>query len=514
MASRPDDWMVEVELVEDDGDDAGAPPLGAPAELPVDPDQLVRSLAATSDAGEPSEPPSEDVAGSGRRRLTIGLLAGVGCLGVLGVLVLADLRGDAEPVVEAAEEPVFESPLRELWADGAGDVLGVVDGTLVSVVDRYSERTLVAQDLDTGEERWQVAVGPAGPVDWCSAAVTSDPDVVWCWRNRRGAVDAETGERRLQESALVGLRLEDGGILVERRTSLPSAGFLAVGRHLVMGDRDGSLLTVRRTDPTRWDDVWVTEVELEPRVAARQYDASMEVVGGHVVVHGPTVAVLDVQEGRLLQTWLPVDDPVRTEIEGADVVVTPYGFAAWPVMIDGVRQPEATWYAKDGRPLTVFSGAVAEPATSDGSVPEVLLVRRDEVLVGVDVETGGERWSLPVAGDGRVLVRQAGAVVVADDARLVSVDVETGEILWDEEVRGLRADRGHVGDGETVVVLALQGRRWILEAYAVATGERLWFADAPGVPEAAQLAADELPVLETVGDRPVLRSGRWQSWIG
>ena len=86
---------------------------------------------------------------------------------------------------------------------------------------------------------------------------------------------------------------------------------------------------------------------------------------------------------------------------------------------------------------------------------------------------------------------------------------------WTAEVDGLRADAGGLSDGKVVIVMAVQGRSWVLEAFAVATGERLWFADAPGTPDLNELFfAGPPPRLELIDDRPVVRSGNALTWLG
>ena len=58
-------------------------------------------------------------------------------------------------------------------------------------------------------------------------------------------------------------------------------------------------------------------------------------------------------------------------------------------------------------------------------------------------------------------------------------------------------------------------KRQVLEAFAVATGERLWFADAPGTPDLNELFfAGPPPRLELIDDRPVVRAGNALTWLG
>ncbi len=496
MPARPDDWMVEVELVEDDGPSLLVPPSD-------------RAASDGEPAVEPGAPGAYRRQLSRRTRQVVGGLAALGVL-VVGVPIALDLadQSDSDPTRVS-----LERPLGELWAISGGTVQGAADGVLAVVADGK----LSGYDEVTGEERWLMSLGQPGGVDRCGGEVTTDPGILWCWRNRQGVVVQSSGEELLQETAVAGVSMADGTVVVEHQVRVPSAGMLAVDGDLVVGDRVGAVLTLRRVEPEQWRDTWTTQVDLLPSLDLTQYQATIEQVEGLVVVHGPLVAVVDPGNGRVLGNWPPVEDPFGIGIEGADLVVTEYGFAASTAMLDGARLAEGVWYDAKGAEVVEFNGTLAEPSVSDGSEPGVVLAYQAEgtMLAGVDIATGDDLWTYSLDG-GEVLVRQDGTVVVTrGESAVTSLGLLDGQVKWTAAVDGLRADAGGLSDGKVAVVMAVQGRSWVLEAFAVATGERLWFADAPGTPDLDELFfAGPPPRLELIDDRPVVRSGNALTWLG
>lgn len=485
--------MVDVELVEDDG--SAAP-----------------SRAPETDRGPGQEPPDAPPGRPRERswfadhagRLVVGGVVGV--LVVAAVALVVDLVGGRD---DPATGVRFDSPPTELWST-ADEVLGRADG--VTVLDAGD--AVRGVDEETGVERWAVAEGGDGPVDGCSA-VTTDPGTLWCWHSRRGVPDPGTGGTRLRAAGVVGLSVADGAVVAEHAVSLPSAGFVALGADLVVGERQDSTLTLTRLEPHAWAAEWSVDVELQPGAALGQYSAGIEAVAGLVVVRGPTVAVVDPSDGGVLALWPPVDDGSGTDVDGADLVVTEHGFAASTERVDGVRLDRGAWYARDGHLRTSFEGVLAEPEVSDGSEAGVLLVARSggETLVGVDASSGEERWTFPLEG-GATLVRHGGTVVVVGREQVTCLELLAGTRLWEAPVFGLRSDAGGLSDGRVVVVMSLQGREWMMTGLAVATGERLWFAQAPGAPDLDDAFIAFGPHLELLEGRPVVRAGHEVTWIG
>ena len=281
----------------------------------------------------------------------------------------------------------------------------------------------------------------------------------------------------------------------------------------LLAERDGDVFTVHRVDPLTREPAWTAAVQLLPRSYVGDFAAGMRLEAPFVVVDGPTTVILDATDGRVLTLFEPVDDRRLLGLNAADIVTTPYGFAARYRLADGYRSSVGTWYDAAGNPRVDFDGELAEPAITDGSEPDVVLVGRGESLVAVEAPSGGELWSLDLAGS-VVLQRHDGAVLIADDEGARLIELRSGEPRWSTPVAGLDPGCGVLSDGSVVVLLAARQGGWMMEALSLSQGERLWFAAAPGAPEGSDAAAAEHPTLEAVGDRPVLRSGRMLTWLG
>lgn len=504
MGHPPGDWMVEVQLVEDDGSpDAPSGPLPgseAGGGMPGEP-------ARDGDHREALPP-----AARRRRGRRLGWLLAAGGVAVLVVAVNIFLVRHPPDAPLPGAVASLDEPVRERWQMRAVTDLAVADGTVV-VETEAGGRMLRGLDTD-GEEIWSQPLGQEGAADICGNAVTTDPGTAWCWRSRRGVVDADTGETVISPAALVGLRTQDGAVAVTRVMDVPSAGYASLGPDLVMGARADMHLSVSRIDPNAWYAHWSTRMELLPRTYDGTYDAWIEVTDGLVVVHGPTVMVLDADDGRVLGRWDPVEDPDELALEGAVVVTTPNGFAVWSEMVDGVRSPRGTWYDAEGRAVAEFEGQLAEPAVSDASAPTVLLVRDGTRLAAVDTSSGAELWSSEI-GEGQVLVRKTGRVVVGHEDEVVGIDLISGMREWSTTVAGLRPDIGWVTDGRSVAVASFAQGRWQVHAVALGTGELMWFADLPGAPVINELfIVGGPPRLFEVGGHTVVTSDRSTTWLG
>lgn len=411
-----------------------------------------------------------------------------------------------------ADGRLFDHPLVGLWTLQAGTVLGMDGGVVVvregAVVAGYAQ--------DDGEELWHLELGAEAGVDSCASAVTTDPGTLWCWRTAQPMATAD-GRTEQRASALVGVDLRDGAVTTERPMSVPWVGVVAVGPDLVLGDRVRGDLTLTRVDVGTWRPVWVAAVALAPVPSTEQYEATIEVVEGAIVVHGPTVAVVDAADGRVLRTWdAPDDDTLTVGADGAQVEVTPFGFAASGAPSDGVGAGQSAWYDTSGRRVVEYEGMLAEPAASDGSEPGIILVSRrgGTQVAGVDAATGTARWTLPTE-DGVVLARHDGTVVIATGQSVTCLELLTGWERWSAEVAGLRTDAGAVSDGDVAVVMAVQGREWVFVAYDVASGDRAWFARAAGTPDLDDLFyIGGAPRLTMLGDSAVVESAQGITWLG
>ncbi len=475
--SRPDDWMVQVELVEE-------------------PDVAVARV------GEPGDScPADDDDGSRpvRRRHVRRVVVGGLVASVVVVVAVSTTLSNGDPAPGR-----YDHPLAERWNLPRGTVLGVADG----VVAVLAETTVAGRAEADGRPLWERSLGIG--IDSCTTAVTTDPGTLWCWREPTDEGSTPQG----RPASIVAVALDDGS-LTDRGT--PPADLVAVGGDVVVAVRDGSTAVLERRDGSTWERRWTRELPLLPNPGTGAYGVRLEAVAGAVVVHGPTTAVVDADDGTLLGSWSPSDSRVLG-IDGADVVVTPAGFAVSTRLRHGVRLPEGVWYDTGGRELTGYSGVPAEPAASDGSEPGVLLVARDgeRLLAAVDVTTGADLWTVALASGGGVVLRHDGSVVVAvSDSTLRCVDLLTGTERWSARVDGVRGAAGALSDGSVVVVLAVQERYWMLDALDVRTGRLAWFARAPGTPRLDELFwAEGAPELGMLGDAAVVRATGAVTWLG
>ena len=491
MASRPDDWMVEVELVEDD-----------------EPISVAARAGRTRSRNAASRRP-----GGRRRWWVLGAVLAVGVVGGMAN-VLGVGGGVGDPVAPSGSVGSVDHPLRELWRTSAGDLLGTSDGAVILATERFGERRVVALDETTGEQRWVLPLGGAGGVDLCSAVVTEVPPALWCWRDERSVVDPGTGQEEIRSGAMLEVSLTSGQVVAESETGRPSAGLVGFAGQLIRGDRDGDTMTLRSLEPVTMTQNWSVVLDLEPRNYFGLAEPSLELASGFLLLRGPGTAVLDPIDGRVIGMFEAPLGPRVAGLGGVPLEATGQGFAVWDEVVGEVWTTRGTWYDADGARLASFDGELAEPAVSDGSTPQVLLVRWREHLLGIDPAGGGELWSLPFA-DGAVLLRQAGTVLIAEGEEVTALDALTGLPRWSAHVAGLRPDAGAVTDGRAVLVMAVQGNRWMLEAHSVDAGERLWFAEAPGAPDINEASSGgEAPRLEVIGEQPVVRAERTLTWLG
>lgn len=430
-------------------------------------------------------------------------------LAAIAVVSVATTRG----ATEAPSGPVaLAEPLREVWAAPADEVLAVSEG--VVLVQSTGTRQPRVRGLDelTGREVWSVPLGAGGAADICKPGLTATPPTVWCWRESHWDPDPESGRLAITTPALVGLAVASGAVVAEREMSEPSAGWAVEGGDVLLAVREDEGVRLERRAPAGWRAVWSATLAVPPEPRGLRHATWIDVDDGMVVVHGRTTAVVDAADGSVLATWTATADEEGTILDGAEVLVVPWGFASWSSAVEATRLPQAVWHDRAGRPVGEFTGELVEPATSDGSVPEVLLVTRDggETLVAVDARGGADLWQVPIAG-GAVVVRQDGAVVVTAGDAVTSYEVLTGVRVWTRPVEGLHPEIVGVSDGGTVVVTAVRSRRWTALAYRLADGGLLWSAVVPGGGEVGLIPYP--PRIQMLDQAPMVWMGRTLVWV-
>lgn len=486
MAARADDRMVPVELVDDDLDRSSSR-LVVPADVPVS--------TGVHDGAAPRP----------RGPLVRWAVAGV----VLAALALVSVAttGGGDPGVPPGP---LAQPLREAWATPADEVLAISDGLVLVQSTGSREPQVRALDETNGREVWAQPLGRDGVADDCATGLTAPPAMVWCWRDPHWHPDGDSGRRITTPQGLVGLDAATGEVLLVHEMGVPSAGWAVVGGDLVLASRRDDVVHVERIAPSGWTTVWTTTVDLPPGLG-HLHRTVTEVTEGLIVLKGPTTAVIDPDDGRVLASWTADPAEEGTVLDAADVVVTDAGFAAWSSAVRGERLPDAVWHDRDGTVLTSFSGDLLVPAESDHSVSDVLLVTRDggATVTALSVGSGADLWEADLEG-GSVVARHDGVVVLALAEGISAYEVLTGRHLWSAPVDGLHAGIGGLSDGETVVVTAVRARRWTAVAHRLTDGVLLWSAELPGVGEITLVPYP--PEVESFDGTPIVRIGRTLVW--
>ena len=467
----------------------GAPRSGADADV---------EDAGWADAGdaEPGAHTRRDTAAEHRaarratrhRRRTVAGIAAAAVL-VAGVNVVEAAREQRRNELLAALPGTvagLAEPLTVSWETTVVPTDGIAHDLVISAEGAGRLGELVAIDVATGERRWSVPRGSSGTADWCEGGIgTLEEPLVLCWRNA-SVLPGVVGAEAFVSPRLVVLDAADGSIVAEHVRDVPAAGHGVVDGDLVAATRDGSSVRVVRLDPVTLEERWSVDLPLVAQLVDGSFSAFLRVDDHGVVLTGPTTVVLDADDGSTLAEWhVDPDAPgvstwVTTQIlTGADVVTTDRGFAAWDQVVDGVRGPVGRWYAPDGTPGPAIEGFLAEPEVTDGSAPDVVLLRdaAGTELSGVDVTTGEVRWTVEMGT--HVLLRREGEVVVAEVDGLRALDLTSGEERWRVVTPGLDPAVGTVTDGRQVVVAVRDGGRWVLQAVELDDGRTIWTAAAP-----------------------------------
>lgn len=491
MASRDEDRLVEVDLVED----------GA---LPADPghdagggDDEERRGAGDSAR---DHAPGTRRPGWWRRPAVLGA-----AVLVLGAVVVLD-------VVEARSEAAFrervdrhtgilrgplDAPLEEAWSR-SGVTLLAAHGPVLAVVQGG---VLEGVDVATGETVWRGAERTPAPA--CEQVATSllRPDLtaslLSCVEYGGGEstvtlVDVATGE-------------EQG------RTALPGAGPTA--------DQLDDLVLLQTTDGGQHHVVaWDAEE------AAERWRWSTQARGDRSGVH---VVAAPSRDGRLPVTrwvldeeagvneevpvgWLDRESGAFQPVEGAErlpftfVVDLADGLQAASTLATLDAVPELRVVDADGVLVHEAEGMVLPPAVDDGDA-DPLVVQTQEGLDAVDLADGAVLWSRSDVVASAPLARMGDVVLVLTATGMVALDEATGEDLWEltpSDDSGLAAPVG--GDGERLLLRREVTPGVELVAVDLQDGTELWTRElGPG--HQVHALGGHVVVVGGIGDLTVLR---------
>ncbi|GGC07835.1 outer membrane protein assembly factor BamB family protein [Cellulomonas carbonis] len=443
--ARGGDGMVDVELDE--------PPLeGEPA-------------AARGRPAAPAGPLGDRLRRAARRRWPVAVVA-VLVLGVSArVSDAAAARDDAAVVAGFSAVPGVAPSLRvaprEVWrVEGrAQTVAGLVlthgstpDGVVLTARDATGD---VVWTAPVPTDRASPAAGGARPD--CAAA----DDVLVC-EVTGGGVRAPNTDAVLggPPDMLLTVRADDGTtVRVEDATDVVDVA--VADADVVVARVEGGFVRVERADPRTGEVRWSTPLPQPLADGVPPETVAIDVEAGLVTVEDALGAVIDVDDGTLVGAWpRPPAGPITVD-------ATTVGFTVWRPAVG------ASWFDRDGSVGAWFPGDPVRTEVSDGSAPEMVLVRVDGSLQAVDVREGFHLWTR--SGVERVLLRIDGLVALEGDGAVRVVDLRTGDLLWSVGVPGDRGpDQAAVTDGVRLLVLAERDGARRLVARDLRTGSERW----------------------------------------
>lgn len=445
--------MVEVELV--DLEVAGRP----------------RPAPAVPRRGAPTAPRAATAARQLRRGAVLALVT------ALAVTTAAIVRGDGEEQTLLGGAPTLTSPLSATWRVETRAGWAVVHGLLLTPDPTAEGVGMTAYDVGDGSVRWTLPPRRDALTLECPVGIDGgEGPVVVCQALGHLAPADNPGGGRVQDpGSLLLLDAATGTVVEELALSPAHRGFGALDGDLVLATARPDGVEVVRRDVTGRA-AWTTRVPLEGGGSDHGPSARVEVTDGGVLVSGSATTLLGT-DGAALGSWGRGPNSPATAT-WPEVSTTPVGVGVRVDQTD--RTAPTTWFAPDGELLGEFPGAPAEPAISDGTVPEVVLALTPGwgTLRGLDVAADRTVWTADL-GRQRPVLRSDGAVVVAGDGVVRALDLATGAERWRAEPAGVT--RVHpVSDGSFVLATGrTRGGPQSLTALSLSDGSVLWRSPMP-----------------------------------
>lgn len=425
-----------------------------------------------------------------RRLVVVGLVAAV-ALAVTSVVMTAQDDRRERDRREALTDvpgvlPRLDGPLGELWhvADG----LPFAVGQDVVLLESANTGGLRAFDLRTGRQVWSRPVAAdescvalsddAGPTRVMPGAVVADH--VACY----GRFATVEGYRMVvgDPATVEVLDITTGSVLADVPTPADVLGVEQAGEDVVVAslDTDGAVV-VSRWDLGRapsGDRVWSVRLP-EPleviEASGWVFHAEADVVRAGVVGSVP----LDLASGE------PRLDAAREGVLfTVDAPLPGGGRVEWDHDEVGRATGVSRVVAADGSVVLELDGVPWWPAVTDGTSPDVLLLRRPTSptdsgeytgeLVAADTTTGADVWSGGRMAGMEALVRLDDVVVAAGAGTVLALDVRDGDVLWEDRRSGASPRLGGLTDGEVVLVPETAGDVPALVARDLRTGVERW----------------------------------------
>lgn len=416
-----------------------------------------------------------------RRAHHVATWLGAGVLAVLlvGVVVTNVLEARRESArldalsVAGVLDPV-DGPVHEVWRVPGGQLLVNSPDALV-LADLSGAGSLRGVDPRTGALLWQRDVAP---------------DETCMGIGGRGAGGTVSGEVLVVCGPVVdGVRADEAGparlVALDVLTGTESAALELATAPMTLDVVDDDLIVSRigeraAVQVLRWDP-GAGRVVWSYRSAPGLADALLRdgwwnsVVDQGVVWLGQDLVIaLATASGQ----EVPADDPPAFWSVGGLVTLPDGGLVEWAHDLQGDSTGTHV-YDEDGRLRFTFDGEPWLAPLSDGSVPDVLPVRRDRTLdvVGLDARTGEQVWAAQTLQGMYPYLQIDGIVVSTGSLRAVAIDLETGTRLWEEPIG--RARTWPLTDGRHVLLLTREGGLLGLSSRDLRTGAEAWWVPVP-----------------------------------
>ncbi|RYV52827.1 PQQ-binding-like beta-propeller repeat protein [Pengzhenrongella frigida] len=418
------------------------------------------------------------------------LLGGALALLLAAVVVVDGLRTRARAAHLAAVagllEPVDDS-LSEVWSQSGGwHTFEWVYGPDL-MVTIFSDLRLVANDIVTGEQRWDVALAEVAVFDFEAVkchALGADVDVsthIACRFEDNAPPGAELpAYGPLSAARLVVFDAQTGETVGSRSLGYGFGTVTALGSDILVTTvlADGRV-QVTREDPPTGRARWTVQSERPlPGAGSGAGPRAPEVQTGHGVItlSGPIAMALS-EEGEVLGEWTaqgveadagPVE--LAALADGRFVVGTPNAQADVPYGTVSATD------ARDGFPIV---GPLLALDVDDGSASDLLLTTsaaRDEI-VAVDARTGEPEWSAKATPRAGALLLDRRLITTAGND-LIALDTRNGRRLW-TAANGPPEDQDLLTDGRVVLVPDVDNEESILTAVDITDGRVLWRTTGP-----------------------------------
>lgn len=421
-------------------------------------------------------------------------LLGAGALALLlAAVVVVDVIRARDRVAHLAAvagllEPI-DASLREMWSQPGGWQHPAVHGPdlMVSIFyDRGDAFRLVANDIVTGEQRWDVAL-PEVAVAESVACLALGADVnevsthIVCHFAVPAAPGAELpayGPR--SATRLVVLDAQTGETVGDRSLEYGSGTVETLGSDILVTTvlADGRV-QVTREDPLTGRDRWTVHSE-QPLPGAGSVPGPQEpetkTEHGVIALSNPTVMALS-EDGEVLGQW-PAQGAQPAALPVELTVLADGRFVVGNPQVQG-DVPYGTVSASDARDGFPIDGPLLELAVDDGSASDLLLTTSEggNEIVALDARTGEPRWTAAATPRSGALLLDHRLITTAG-SDLVALDTRTGTRLW-TAANGPQADHDLLTDGHVVLVPTVDNEESILTAVDITDGRVRWMTAGP-----------------------------------